>query len=105
MPPVFLLCHLQPDLFFSSKVIPYGSRMVATDPGCTLFTELHPGAEKALCSWGRGAKMGQGALHPGRKLFPRNLLDLWLLLCRVQLMAERMDLNKPLEVKDAGYCF
>lgn len=56
MPPIFLLRHLQPDLFFSSNVTPYGPRMAAAAPGCTLFTELHAGAEKALGmgEWGMG---------------------------------------------------
>lgn len=54
VPPNFLLRHLQPDVFFPSNVTPYGTRMEAVATGCTLFTELHAGAEKAL-----GMRMGE----------------------------------------------
>lgn len=88
--------------------------MAVVAAGITLFTELHPGAEKSCFSlWGGGCqgagsgvggRRAGGSLHPGGKPFPETLY-LWPVLCHMQSMAEMMDWNPPLEVKDPGYFF
>lgn len=101
MPPIVLLHHLLPDLLFSSSVTPDGPRMAAAAPGYTLFTELHAGAEKAL----RGGGWGRGLFTQEENRSQKLFVSHWSLLCCMQLIAEKMDWNKPLEVKDAGYFF
>lgn len=44
------LSDLQPDLFLFSNLTSYGPRMATAAAGITLFTELHPRAEKAAAA-------------------------------------------------------
>lgn len=75
--------------------------MATAAPIVTLFTQLHPGAEKTAF-----LREVVGISLSKKKTFPRSLLaSYWPLLCHMQSMAEIMDWDKPLEVKDPGDYF